>query len=285
MAKRKIGSLWIGGPLTWLEHVCLKSFADNGHDITLFTYSDIGPVPKGVTQRSGRDILDTDDFIKHKKKDSYALFSDLFRMHMVHKNPGMVWVDSDTYCLRPLTLEDDHIYGFEGDKGGIAGGVLSAPPDGALLTSLMTFMEDLYPIPPFFPRKVKAYQAAKDAGTPVHVSEMPWGTWGPPCLTWFARQTNTYDLAQPVDVFHPVPYGNRRAFLKDPSRVQRFFTERSTAINVYGSNKVICYRNFDGLPPEGSFFTKILDKHEINAADFPILAPGRVDKTTLLTPA
>ena len=32
-----IASLWIGGRLSWLEQLCLKSFADQGHRTTLYS--------------------------------------------------------------------------------------------------------------------------------------------------------------------------------------------------------------------------------------------------------
>jgi hypothetical protein len=92
---REVGTLWIGGPLSWMEQLCLKSFVDKGQKITLFSYEDIPNVPAGVIRRDGRDILDTEDFIKYEKKDSFALFADYFRIHMIHQNPGLIWVDTD----------------------------------------------------------------------------------------------------------------------------------------------------------------------------------------------
>ena len=44
----EIASLWIGGQLSWLEQLCLKSFADAGHHTTLYSYEEIPNVPEGV---------------------------------------------------------------------------------------------------------------------------------------------------------------------------------------------------------------------------------------------
>lgn len=44
---REIGTLWIGGSLSWLEQLCLKSFVDAGQPITLFAYAPIPNVPAG----------------------------------------------------------------------------------------------------------------------------------------------------------------------------------------------------------------------------------------------
>ena len=103
--EREVGTLWIGGSLRgWLEQLCLKSFVDRGQKITLFSYEDIPNVPDGVIRRDGREVIDTDDFIKYEAKNSYALFADLFRLHMIKLNPGMVWIDTDVYCHRPMEL-------------------------------------------------------------------------------------------------------------------------------------------------------------------------------------
>lgn len=87
---REVGTLWIGGALSWLEQLCLKSFVDKGQKITLFSYEDIPNVPAGVICRDGREIIDTDDFIKYEQKNSFALFADWFRLHMIQKCPGMM---------------------------------------------------------------------------------------------------------------------------------------------------------------------------------------------------
>lgn len=273
---REVGSLWIGGPLSWLEYLCISSFVAKGQPFTLFTYGDIGPVPEGVIQRDGREILDTDNFIKYTRKDSFALFADLFRMHMVAQNPGIIWVDTDTYCHAPITMQDEYVFGVENESGSIANGVFGAPADSELLQTILAFMEDRFPLPPYLRKsRLDEYRAAKKAGTPVNISEMPWGTWGPMCLTWFANQTGMAAKAQEMDVFYPVPYGKRRVFLRDHKHLDRFITPNSTAINVFASNKSIMVKQHDGLPPAGSFFDYALKLHDIDPEKTPITFKGR----------
>ena len=43
-----VASLWIGGRLSFLEQVCLKSFVDHGHRTILYTYGAVAGVPDGV---------------------------------------------------------------------------------------------------------------------------------------------------------------------------------------------------------------------------------------------
>jgi len=43
-----IGSLWIGGALSWLEIASIRSFVDLGHDYILYAYDEIPNVPEGA---------------------------------------------------------------------------------------------------------------------------------------------------------------------------------------------------------------------------------------------
>ena len=165
---REVGTLWIGGALSWLEQLCLKSFVDQGQTITLFSYADIPNVPEGVIRRDGREVLDTDNFIKYEKKDSYALFADLFRLHMIHQNPGMIWVDTDVYCHRPMDYDSDYVMGFELPGGHrVNNAVLGMPSDSPLMAALLDFTSDPFAVPPFLSAaQTNAYRAAAERGEP-----------------------------------------------------------------------------------------------------------------------
>src|SRR6056297_270235 len=152
--EREVGTLWIGGQLSWLEQLCLKSFVDKGQKITLFSYEDIPNVPEGVIHRDGREILDTDDFIKYEKKDSFALFADLFRLHMIRACPGMIWIDTDVYCHRPMEYDSDYVFGYElPGTNRVNNAVLGLPHDSEALQQMLAFTDDRYSIAPFLPRK------------------------------------------------------------------------------------------------------------------------------------
>ncbi len=75
-----IGMLWIGGDLSFLEILCIKSFVDAGHPVHLFTYHDIGNAPDGVDIQDARNILAGPPFLKYERTDSLALHADLFRL-------------------------------------------------------------------------------------------------------------------------------------------------------------------------------------------------------------
>ncbi|HEX9859489.1 MAG TPA: hypothetical protein VGA75_14105, partial [Paracoccaceae bacterium] len=275
--KREVGTLWIGGALSWMEQLCLKSFVDAGQKITLFSYEDIPNVPAGVIRRDGREIIDTDDFIKYEKKDSFALFADLFRLHMIHKCPGMIWIDTDVYCHRPMDYDGDYVFGFELPGGQrVNNAVLGMPPDSALMQALLDFTADRYAIPAFLkPQQQAEYRTAREAGNPVHVSQQPWGVWGPMMITHFVHKLGLVDKVQPLDAFYPVTFPERLKFLRRAAVVEDALTPRTTALHVWASNKRELGLRHMGLPPAGSFFTTLVEKHGIRPEVAPIKGRGK----------
>jgi len=57
-----IASLWIGGDLSFIEQVCLKSFSDHGHRTILYTYGGVSNCPAGVEQMDANLIFPNTDF-------------------------------------------------------------------------------------------------------------------------------------------------------------------------------------------------------------------------------
>lgn len=274
---REVGTLWIGGRLSWMEQLCLKSFVDAGQKITLFSYDEIPNVPEGVIRRDGRDILDTDNFLKYEKKDSFALFADLFRLHMIRACPGMIWVDTDVYCHRPMDYDSDYVMGFElpGEQR-VNNAVLGLPADSAILADMLDFVSDLFAIPPFLKPGLRAeYEAAAKAGTPVHVSQQPWGVWGPMMITHFVHKHGLAAKVQPLEAFYPITFPERTRFLRRAKRVDARLTKATTALHLWASNKRELGLRFDGIPAKGSWLAEALERHEVRPEAAPIKGRGR----------
>lgn len=270
-----IGALWIGGSLTWLEQLCLKSFVAHGHEVCLFTYGPVKNVPDGVKVCDGREILDTDNFVLHDRSQSVALFSDLFRFHMIKAIPGIIYVDTDVFCLKPLVFDDPYLFGYEIYRSPNAwrlnGAVLALPPESQILQKMLDFMTDEYPRPTWIPAKFHPeMQSRFEAGDPMHVSELPWGVWGPLGITAFARETGEVSHAKGVDVFYPVPFPNRRILFKRPSKTFAYLTENSYTIHMWAPIKRFAASRFDGLCPPKSYIGRRLAKYGIDPALAPV---------------
>lgn len=272
-----VGALWIGGSLTWLEQLCLKSFVDQGHQTILYTYGDVKGVPAGVEIRDGNDVLNTDNFITHDRTGSVALFSDLFRFHMIAKDPDIIYVDTDVYSVRPFPGGESHIFGYEfyvpeRQKGQVNGAILRLPQDSPALQGLLAFTQDEYPIPEWLPaRHLDGIKERAAAGAPMHVSEMPWGIWGPLGVTAFLAQSGEIAHARDVDVYYPMPFADRRKFTRRPAVTRALMTDETRCIHIWAPIKRFCAKRFDGIPPEGSFLAERLAHHGIDPREAPVI--------------
>jgi hypothetical protein len=107
-----IQSLWIGGPLSKVEQIPIKSFLANNHEYHLYTYGNLENVPEGVQIKDANEIIDSSQIFTHQKdgwgKGSYAPFADLWRYQLLHKKGGW-WVDTDVVCLKHFDFKEDTI--------------------------------------------------------------------------------------------------------------------------------------------------------------------------------
>lgn len=101
-----IQQLWVGGPLTYIERLSIRSFLAWGHQVHLYSYDENLNVPAGCLLKDARDILPESAVFTHSAKTgrnagSYAGFADLFRWKLIHERGG-AWADSDLICLAPM---------------------------------------------------------------------------------------------------------------------------------------------------------------------------------------
>lgn len=266
-----VGALWIGGSLTWLEQLCLKSFVHHGHPTYLFTYGDVKKVPEGVIIRDGNEVLPTQNFILHERTQSVALFSDLFRFHMIKTDPDMIYVDTDVYCVRPIDLTNPYIFGYQSGTSVVNGAVLRLPGNSKLLHAMLEFMKDEYPQPHWFPKKLlDQIRQSHEDGSPMHIGEMPWGVWGPGGITALAQDTGEIKHALDRDYFYPVEFRERRSLFKRPMITTSKLSENSRTIHMWAPIKRFAAAHYDGLCPPNSYIGSQLELHGIDPADAPI---------------
>ena len=109
-----IQSLWIGGDLSNMERLSIKSFLDHGNEYHLYTYEEVNNVPDGAIVKDANEILNEDEIYKYKN-GSVSAFSNLFRFTMLFKKGGY-WADTDLVCLRPFKYDTDFVIATETDK-------------------------------------------------------------------------------------------------------------------------------------------------------------------------
>lgn len=275
-----IAALWMEGPLSYLEQLCLKSFVDAGHrNVVLYHYGPLQNVPEGIELADANEILPQTNFLKHERTGSPALHSDLFRYKMLEKSRNTIWADTDAYCVRKFDTPNGHFYGWESDKH-VNGGVLGLPHDSDTLKALLDFTSDEFAIPPYYgPEYVAELEAAKAAGTPVHASEQPWGVWGPHAVTHFLQQTGEIRHALPQEALYPFTFRDRRMMLKRNFDVTGYVTENTYSIHLYGRRmRARLVEREGGVPHPKSLLGKLIVKHGIDPEKAP-LKKKTVDKS------
>lgn len=267
----QIAALWIGGALSFLEQLCLKSFADAGHHVRLYAYEPIPNAPEGVEIADARPVLPQDGFLRHGRTGSPALHSDLFRYHLLAKCDRTIWADTDAYCVRRFETGTGHFFAWESEEG-VNGGVLGLPRDSEALGLLLDFTADEYAIPEWYGETYRReLEAKKAAGSPVHAGDQPWGVWGPHALTHFLKQTGEIRHALPRAALYPFEYKDRRLMLRPGVDWRAYVTEETYSIHFYGRRmRARLMQKMGGVPRPKSLVGQLLRKHGIDPAAAPI---------------
>lgn len=267
----QVAALWIGGSLSFLEQLCLKSFVDAGQHIRLYTYEGVTNPPEGVELADAAAILPPAEVLRHSRTGSPALHSDLFRYHMLAKLDRTIWADTDAYCLRPFTTPTGHFHAWESEDG-VNGGVLGLPRDSETLRHLLAFTADPHAIPPWYSRnRREELQAARDRGAPVHAGDMPWGVWGPHALTHFLKATGEIRHSMPRAALYPFAYHERNLMLRPGVDTMQYLTPETFSIHFYGRRMRSRIAGHEGgVPRPRSLIGRLLRQHGIDPAAAPI---------------
>lgn len=265
MSLPTIAMFWDGPPLGFIERLCIRSFLEQGHRVEVFSYYGLEHLPEGALAVDANEILpNPDSIIRHERTGSAAIHADKFRYHLLRKRPGIIWTDTDIYCLKPFEPAEGYLFGLENDKV-ICNAVMALPAESQTLMDLVAFCEDEYAIPVWMPpRHVAEMRDRAEAGSPLHVSEMPWGAWGPRALTHFLHKNDEFHHRQAEHVLYPVPYEDRRMFCRPAWRTWKRVKDDTLSLHFYGRRlRAHLETKYDGLPPDGSLLAQLGERHGI----------------------
>ncbi len=268
----RIGALWIGERLSFIEQLCLKSFVDAGQNVSLYTYGPVENVPDGVKVADASDVLAMDKVIRHTRTGSPAPQADRFRYHLLAQEDRMIWADTDAYCVRPFASKSGHFHGWESPHH-VNNGILGLPPDSETLRELIEFTSDEFAIPEWLSSAEQdRLKAARDAGSPVSVGDQQWGAWGPKALTHFLHKSGEIRHSLPREALYPISFKNRAALVKPGRGAERFITPETYSIHFYGRRMRNRIADEGGVPDETSLIGRLLKKHGITPSDAPLPA-------------
>lgn len=229
-----IGSLWVEGDLSYLEQVCLLSFVEQGHRVTLFHYGPVGNIPDGIDLVDAREIHDPKSIIFNKQFGTPVPQSDVFRLHMLAKT-DLIWADADVLALKPFD-DTPHVFGFF-TRRQLCNAVLRLPGESPALAAYLDYVSDEYPIPPWLDDGQRAeWEAQRARGEIKHASEQAHSVYGPKVLTWFCRVSGEIEHAREVPVYYPVPFRQAGDISDLPSAelTEKYLTDSTVAVHLWG---------------------------------------------------
>ncbi|WP_380054933.1 hypothetical protein ACFE33_14630 [Falsihalocynthiibacter sp. SS001] len=266
----EIATLWIGGKLSWLEQLCLVSFARAGHNVTLYSYEHIPNCPDEIEQLPADPIFGANPMLRHARTGSPAIHADMFRLHMLHQT-GKIWVDADMYCYRPFDFRDPHVFGWE-KPGLVCNAVLGLPQDSEALGNMLEFFKDEYAIAPWLkPWQKRELEAERDAGNPVHMTKQSWGFTGPAAVTHFLIESGEIKYAAPEAAFYPISFGKRNQMIKSRINIPEKLSNETHGVHFWARRmKPRLEEQEGGTPRKGSFMADLIERHGIDCEAAPI---------------
>ena len=232
----KVAMFWMGDELSFIEIASMLSVLRAGHPVDLYGYERPQQLPSGVNWVQAAEILPREKFVLYR--GAYpALGANLFRYRLMAAQAG-IWLDTDMLLLQPIRKTGAELYGWQ-DSTQINNAVLYLPHGSPVLKDLLDFTRNEYPVPPFFEKAVQnQLVVARMSGKPVHVSQLPWGVWGPEALTYFVRKNGHEDFARSPEVFYPVQHGEADMLVASGHDVETRIRDTTLGIHLWKARLV-----------------------------------------------
>ncbi|MCV2878788.1 hypothetical protein OE699_07970 [Sedimentimonas flavescens] len=274
----RVASFWHGGPLSFFEIACIKSFIDAGVDYTLFVRESVENIPSGIEIIESKEIYDGDIETLGDERFNAGVYSDIFRAHLLKKT-DYVWVDTDVVCINPSILENEYCFGANRRKKTINNCVLRLPKYSPALQLAINFYEAPVPIPHWWRKeKLKPLLNRYRAGDIPTLTSLPWTTTGPGILSWALRTTGEISRGQHWHRFYKYESALNHEFLQSDKPVEFYEDATTNMVHLYGSTKIHVRDHFGGIPPKSSYLALVCNRHGVDPRDFPIPAANTSDR-------
>lgn len=196
MSNKIIQSLWIGNKASVIEHLCIKSFLDNGHEFHLYVYNGkVENCPVGTVFKDANEII-PEALVYKDIINRYTSFANWFRYKLLYERGGW-WVDMDVICLREFNFNMDYCFTTEVifDNGSpmtiTNNAIIKAPKNAEFLSDMLGYM---------WKRDLK---------------NAKWGEFGARFLERILKQYDSEAYIQPTHVFCPINWHETELFFKE----------------------------------------------------------------------
>lgn len=263
----QVASFWFGSPLSCVERVCIQSFLDHGYTFNLYVLDLTMDVPDGVILHDARSIYSDEEFQKHpSSRRRAAIYSDIFRIHLLQKTDH-VWVDLDIYCVNPLDLSSDYLFGVVWRNKAVNNCVLRLPKNSLALKLILEFLSSEVPLPHWLGAdRIKGLVSKYETEGQISLYDLPWTTTGPSVTRWALSITGEISRGQHWHTYWPA-----RGFL-DPERAIESYEQPWVRFHHFqGETRGDLRKHFSGVPPRGSYIDVICQRHKIDVDRYPVI--------------
>jgi Glycosyltransferase sugar-binding region containing DXD motif len=98
-APQVMQTFWHGDVISPYQLLCLRSFADRGHQVEVFSYESALHLPGWLERRNAAEILPRDKILR-PIDGGLAIHGNLFRYALLNQRGGW-WIDPDVLLLKP----------------------------------------------------------------------------------------------------------------------------------------------------------------------------------------
>jgi len=257
-----ICTFWLGTELRPVDVVCLSSMVMAGQRVKLFAYAPIENVPDGVELHDAAGIMPLSvlyqldpDYPAFRSAVSVVQFSDLFRAMLMKHRQG-VWLDTDTYLVRPFLPKPDRVWLARENRQRVGVSAFYLPPDNPVIGAFEDYLRQDRAVPPWlgFKRRCLKPWLLRLQGKPVCPNRIGITVFGNDGISRLAKQFGFFKEAQPKETFY---YWTGKesarifdaAFGLEPMRSPHFIGFHIHAKELSGM-----------VPPQGSFYDWALQR-------------------------
>ena len=243
-APQTVRSFWHGARLGPYQQLCLKSFADRGHRVEVFSYDTDFAAPDWLIVRDARDILPAQEVLSPLPQGGGAIHGDLFRYALLERLGGW-WIDPDVMLMQPDLPDTDLFVAGHDAFGQIPPAVVKCPPGYPLIKAALTHARAL-------------------GGDHAR-----WSRAGAPLWTALVAEHEAGALRLASEPLGPVSWFTVPD-LFDPARMDRLSQQAAATCFLRLQDEVWRRAGIPAwlAPPEGSFLGMLLQRHGIDTG-FP----------------
>lgn len=245
-----------------MERLALRSFAANGHTVSLHVYDEPEGVPTGIQLVDAARTLPRSAIFRHEQSGSIAAFADWFRYRLLYDQGG-VWVDTDVVCLRRFDYSRTEIFGRM-DQNIINNAVLGLPAGHALARWMGECCEAPNRWLPYDSNRIRRRKLKRRLFQGNRRGNIEWGETGPNGFTLAARHFQLEEAALPFWHFYPIHYLNWATVFDSTFAENENFLGASYALHLWNEMA----RRAPGFDKNGRFaadslFERLCAKYQV----------------------